>query len=287
MTYGTAYFIYGGSTSQTVNVSLIPKWSNEGLTFEQCGIARDDYCFVYDEDGSITLTVPYYYCNLSSKTETSADNGRAYQLVEVTGGMDSKLNIYAPLMWKDNKFITVSQKSLNEILGNWDTYRSYSLSAEYYNRLDETFAVINGKLYTKSLIFNMQIKENNGYKYVVKQVVRNYSNDGINYYNYNKYVYNYNMNGVEAKLYTRYKYEENVFKEDTVDEKGEITSINGLKQLMPTENKQTCLMDIVFAEGVRVSLFAGDATIYKSYNLNTGEKITTNSKSGIIKCLLP
>lgn len=294
--FDTAYFSCSSTGKPIIEVTLIPQWSTTGFTFEQCGINRDEYCLVYDVNGNITLSVPYYYYNQSTKTGTkSGGDGKAYQLNEVTEGLDTELNIYNPLNWvTDNDkrvFNNGSKVSLEEIRDKWVKnpyyYKNWSISAEYYNPLYSVFEVIDGKLYAKSLIFNMQIVEHNGYTYVVKQVVRNYSNDGINYYNYNKYVYSYDMDGVNAKLYTRYKYEENVFKEDVTDEEGNITTINGLKQLMPLENGQTVLKDIVFAEGVRVSLFAGNAKIYKMYNLDTGEKITTNSKSGIIKCLLP
>lgn len=271
--------------NETANMKYSVEYSTRGIALETFGLSYQDYCYKYNKSGNIELPVTYYFYNRYGDKNLN-NGGTVINPIEMN--QDILINLYE--FGKDGKWSgTDASKismSLGEIANNWGTYQLWSTSKDSYTPASLTYMEQNEKLYAKEIVTAYIVDEHteNGAKekYLVRYAEDNRSADGINYWNYNKFLYEHIGKGL--KFYTRYKYEDAA---DTFFR----TKVSDA--MTPTEkySLETLLLDqhslVIFSESVRVSL-SPQGTVYKKVTLNGSGKITvsgTTVDAGSITCL--
>lgn len=296
--------------------------SSGGLPLSTVGKSASDYHYEYDKNGSIAMSVTYYFYNQYGDKNTDSNGGSVYNLQLIYNSNsnsesdENKLGQITTKLYKfdDNgKYVpedndyddgkgykTITYEQLTE---NWTTYCLWSIDKASYYPASRVYTLKGTILYSKQMITAYVVDEHveNGVteEYLVRYAVDNRSADGINYWNYNKFLYTYsgdvNIRGggtdyMTLLFYTRYKYEGNdnsffnAIADSANDDAGAQTySISSL--LFDQRSVK------IFAEGVRVSLSAGSNTVvYRQLKLDENGQVKSNSETisdlGSITCLM-
>ncbi|MBQ7798234.1 MAG: hypothetical protein IJ371_03840, partial [Clostridia bacterium] len=292
------YYVY--DTNGSVRLYVIPyvdnSGSGNGLTATQVGVSGDyQYVHLGTEDVSTgfyseEFEYALYYPNdsdsfIKAKVSNISNNGMAYKLTEIGAGVteaetDQLLKMVELTMYSFNPgansntvsgfFGNAEKKTLLDIRDNWDTYKTYSFSNQYYSPVSDLYDVQNGILYQKETCISYMTefgKSADGtpteQQYLYIPQYGSIENEiGFN----DKFIYN--SNG--KKLYTRFNYGSDFLSTEVsyitgYDENGNpITDKQSIGNiLMPKDDGVST--PCVFAESCRVS-FNGYTTIAPNLN---------------------
>lgn len=304
-TQSSAYFVYqyddGGSDKCEILVKLSPQSGSPeygaGIKFDKIyQLKAKTYNLVFIDrdgdgagDGNITLHLDYTLTTLSkySSTDTSAGIFSKTKLPD-----DFSITVYK----YDSANGTIGNAEMyvaSHILNNWDTFKSYSMSKDYYDALSNYYEKQGNELYYKSASLQyLSESHTEGSKTVNYVYMLITENTEMNIGYTNRYVYNYELLDTTIKMYTRYYYGntfldgDKAIKQVVIEKEGsqqlENRKVDIWSLLLPS-SYDTEIKDVIFSEGVRVTLSVPSGKdLYTVYNATNKEKIT-GVKFGYIK----
>ncbi|MBQ7880403.1 MAG: hypothetical protein IJ358_00980 [Clostridia bacterium] len=283
----TAYFTLNGTGSASINVTLTPKRGGNGLTSNDLGVTGD-YYYVYAEGGKFNIPCDFGLCN---KTQFNVGNSAyVYDKTSLDIGDEyleaTKITIYSYNPEKGDAesisdfFGAGITISLSELQKNYSDYCDYSMSNTHYDAVSNNYILDGNKLVLKTINSRYLVDSSTGTPYVYLPTYGGI--DSPANYN-NRYVYYTTVDGKNIKFYTRFKYDGKYTPADGIPKTIKFLEDESISSRLIPDKIEDVNKNILFTEGVRVSLSAGNQRIYTIYE-STKNNVWINATYGTLSC---